>query len=535
MDFLGMFENWKILFAVFPGLVLFLYGIEHFSAEIQSVAGERFRKLLGKLSENRFSGAFLGAIVTAIIQSSTATTVIVTGLVNAGTISFLQSLGITLGASVGTTVTAQLVAFKLTSFAPIFIVLGFLIGLVGGKYRFTGKPIFYFGLVFFSLNLISDSMLPIKDDPAVASFFASLSNVWLAVFVGFIFTAIVQSSSVTAGILVLLSESGLITLASGIPILLGSAIGTTVTTIIASHSMSLHAKRAASAHTLFNLISVAVMLPFISPFAIFIEGLGGGPGQQLANSLTVFKVFFAAIFLIMLKPFKKAIEYAVPGEEEEIIFQTKHLPENMPDSLGESMTLVEMELQHLLNITESLFSDSLHMLKEQDSRTHQRVLKLESLTDYLDKRISGAIMELSQNELEKKDAQKTILLVRISNSIEQLADRAKDFSSTVQKIHESGGKLSPQAKKDLLKAHNIFSKNLRILSRDVREITSSERQKMKKNDKEIGELINSGYRNHLIRMQKTGEGSEFIKLATALESANTKLRDIRKLSQEYIK
>ncbi|MFH1788580.1 MAG: Na/Pi symporter, partial [Candidatus Altiarchaeota archaeon] len=133
-----LLERWELVFAIIPGLILFLYGIEHFSAEIQRIAGERFRSLLARLTKNRWRGALLGALVTGVIQSSTATTVIVVGLVNAGTISFMQSLGVIFGANVGTTITAQLVALKLTAFAPLFILLGFLVGLVGGRYKFMG-------------------------------------------------------------------------------------------------------------------------------------------------------------------------------------------------------------------------------------------------------------------------------------------------------------------------------------------------------------------------------------------------------------
>ncbi len=532
---MDLLANWKILFSVFPGLVLFLYGIEHFSVEIQRVAGERFRSLLGKLSNNRFTGAMLGTLVTAVIQSSTATTVIVVGLVNAGTISFAQSLGIIFGANIGTTVTAQLVAFKLTAFAPAFIVLGFIVGIAGGKYKFTGKPIFYFGLVFFSLNLISDSIIPIKNDPSLASFFASLSSLPLAIFVGFIFTVIVQSSSVTSGILVLLADSGMITLNEGIPLLLGAAIGTTTTAILASFRMSLHAKRAATAHVLFNLFGVILLLPFVTPFASLIEGLGGGPGQQLANALTVFRLLFAVIFLILLKPFKSLVERIVTGDEDEILFKTKYLADKLPEDTNESLTIIEKELQHLIDITKNLFTESLDVLKQKKSVNYQRVVKLESLNDFLNGRIETAILELSKRKLNEQDARRTILLVRMSNAIEQLGDTARAFSSTINNMSETRTALSKEVEKNLVEVHNVFQKNLIVLARDIREVTCDEIDEMKNNDRELRELVNEGYSTHLKRIQKTNENSAFINLVSTLEVANTKVRDLRKLSELYMK
>ncbi len=316
----------SLLFTIIPGLILFLYGIENFSREIMKIAGERFRTILGKVTANRFSGAFLGALVTATVQSSTATTVIAVGLVDAGMITFAQSIGVIIGANIGTTLTAQLVAFKLTSIAPFFILLGFLLSLFGRQYRFLGKPIFYFGLVFFSLDLISHAIEPLKSDPEIISLFAQLSNVFVAIVAGMIFTVFVQSSSVTTGIVVLLVGSGLLSLEQGIPLVMGANIGTTLTSFLAALKLGLHAKRAAFAHFLFNFGGVLIFIPFLYPFSDFILSFGGEPAQQMANAHLAFNLLAAAIFLILLKPFSKVIDHFVPGKEEEIIlFRPKYL------------------------------------------------------------------------------------------------------------------------------------------------------------------------------------------------------------------
>ncbi|MCG7844613.1 MAG: Na/Pi symporter, partial [Methanomassiliicoccales archaeon] len=192
--------SWELLFAIVPGLILFLYGIENFSKEIINAVGDRFRETLGKLTKNRWRGAAFGAALTAMVQSSAATTVIAVSLVNAGSIAFSQSLGVIIGANIGTTITAQMVALKLTSFGPIFILAGFVFGLVGGRYKFVGKPLFYFGLVFFGLELVSQTLEPLTGDPQVISLISNLDNFLIALLVGVLFTTAVQSSSVTSGL-----------------------------------------------------------------------------------------------------------------------------------------------------------------------------------------------------------------------------------------------------------------------------------------------------------------------------------------------
>ncbi|MFH1404287.1 MAG: Na/Pi cotransporter family protein [Candidatus Altiarchaeota archaeon] len=528
-----LLTNWELIFAIFPGLVLFLYGIEHFSIEIQRVAGEKFRDALGRLTRNRVKGALLGGIVTAIIQSSTATTVIVVGLVNAGTISFMQSLGIIFGANVGTTVTAQLVAFKLTAFAPLFIVLGFLVGLAGGKYKFLGKPIFYFGLVFFSLNLISDSITPIKSDPSVKSIFTSMSTIPLAIIVGFLFTTFVQSSSVTSGIIVILSQEGLISLNQGIPLLLGAAIGTTTTALIASSKMSLHAKRAAYAHLLFNVFGVILILPFLGPFQGFIESLGGSAGQQIANALTVFRTIFLVVFLIALKPFKKLVERVVPGKEEEILFNTKHLPDKLPDDNSKSFNAIEKELDYALEVNDKLYDESIILFKSQKDGNYQKILKMESLTDFLDDKIEKSILEFSKRELDPGEAKKIVMLVRISNALEQFGDKGEDISSTIKNMWDTGTMLSPESKKDLENIYDMFNENIRLLRKSFPTITKKESHAMIKNDERLREQINTYYDFHLKRLIEKHEDSMFVELLSLIEAANSKTREIRKLTESY--
>jgi len=239
-----MVAGWELIFSVFPGVILFLFGIENFSKEILAVARGRFAAILGELTTNRYKGLLLGAGITALVQSSAATTVIAINLVNTGTISFTQSLGIIIGSNIGTTIVSQLVAYQLTSFGPVFIIAGFLIGIIGGRYKFLGKPIFYFGLVFFGLYLVSRGIEPFKGDPLVLSILGGIAFLPLAILVGFLVTTAFQSSAVTTGLVVILAQEGMITMPEAVPFLLGANIGSTTTGLFASRGLDLFARRA---------------------------------------------------------------------------------------------------------------------------------------------------------------------------------------------------------------------------------------------------------------------------------------------------
>ncbi|MCD1295706.1 Na/Pi cotransporter family protein [Methanocella sp. CWC-04] len=526
--------SWE-LFALIPGLILFLYGIENFSNEIQKVVGDRFRSLLGKLTNTRIKGAILGAVVTAIAQSSTATTVITVGLVNAGVISFSQSLGVIIGTNVGTTMTAQLVAFRLTAIAPLFILLGFLISLFGKKYRFLGKPIFYFGLVFFSLNIMSDAIEPFKEDPDIAFLFASFTNVAIALLAGFLFTLIVQSSSVTTGIVVVLAQGGFISPIQGIPILLGANIGTTATSLLASSRMSLHAKRASVAHFLFNFIGVLLILPFLADFEELIYMIGGGPAQQVANAHLVFNIIMAIVFLIFIGQFKKAVELVVPGTEDEILFKTKYLNNKLPEDNKEAFGVIEKELGHLFDVSTTLFKESMSCINDNNDGKTQRVAKLGGLTDFLNKEIEQAILDLSKRKLNANEARKTILLVRISNTLEHLSDIAVDLSELSRNMMDTGLSLTPEGVSGLRSIYGKFNENMIVLRESFPMIKNEDIDKMRDNDVELRELTNLDYGDYINRylVRKVSSGSMFIEMVSVIESANYRLREIRKLLQEY--
>lgn len=322
-------EHLHILTAAVTAVILFIYGLGHFSSEIQQLSGERFRRSLSRVTSIPLVGVLIGAGVTAVIQSSSATSVIAISLVNAGVLSFKNSVGIIFGSNVGTTVTAQLVAFKLTAFAPLLIIAGFALSLMKSRFSIFGKSIFYFGFVFFSLNLISSSLAPLQDDPDFVNYLVQPQSPYLALLVGCLFTAMVQSSSVTTGLAIIFTQQGLLSLENAVPIIMGANIGTTATALIAMFSMDLAAKKTAFSHFLFNVGGVVIFFPVFLLFGHHLARVETDPAIALANIHLVFNLGTSLIFVVLLTPFTRLVE-SLLGEGK-MDFQRLPLPVFDPD------------------------------------------------------------------------------------------------------------------------------------------------------------------------------------------------------------
>lgn len=336
-------KEFEIILAAITSVILFIFGLENFSKELQKITGEKFRSFLGKATKMPVVGVFLGAAITAVIQSSSATSVIAIGLVNAGVLSFKNSIGIIFGSNVGTTVTAQLVAFKLTAFAPVFIILGFALSVIRSKYSLFAKSLFYFGFVFFSLNLISATLEPFKDSPEVVQFLVQPQNIFVAIFAGFLVTAAVQSSSVTTGLAVVLTQQGLLSAENAIPILMGANLGTTTTALIAIVNMDVSAKKTALSHFFFNLGGVLLFLPAVVLYKPELAALSSDPAVSLAAFHLLFNAGTTLVFTLAITPFAALVdrimgEGKMDFERLDMDFYKKELPfEEVKTRLAENL------------------------------------------------------------------------------------------------------------------------------------------------------------------------------------------------------
>jgi Na/Pi-cotransporter len=301
-------STFRVLLAIISAIVLFLYGLGAFSAEIQRVGGETLKKWLGRLTESRWRGVVLGAVATAIVQSSSAVTSLTVALVDAGTISFRSSLGVLLGANVGTTSTAWLVSLKLTSIGPFFIVFGTLLSALPTRFKILGKAAFYFGFIFFSLDVVSFTLKPLAQNPLFMETLSRASTPLMGVLAGMLITAIVQSSSITTGLSILLVQQDIMAATAAIPVVIGANIGTTATALVASIKMHRTARRVAVANLCFNAFGVLLFLPFLGRFAAQVVEFAGDPGMAVAWAQLIFNFVMTAAVLLLLQIFRRQLE-----------------------------------------------------------------------------------------------------------------------------------------------------------------------------------------------------------------------------------
>ncbi len=391
-----------ILVNLAGGLALFLYGMHKMTEALKIVAGERVKKILAKLTTNRFSAAFAGASITAIIQSSSITTVLLVGFITAGMMTFQQSIGVILGANVGTTITAQIIAFKVTKAALLLIALGFFTEVLAKNQRFKqfGVMSMGLGMLFFGMELMSQATAPLRSYEPFMQLMQDMANPLIGVLIGAVFTALVQSSSATTGIVIVMASQGLLPLETGIALLFGSNIGTCVTAIISAIGKPREAMQAATAHVLFNVMGVLLFVAFIPQFADLIRDisplsdklsglkqLAADTPRQIANAHTVFNIFNLLLFLGFTNTLAKIVLKIVPSKPVEIIPETtpKYLDSMYLDQPAMALDRVRLELGRVGKKVNGMIKDSFPTLivgtKERIDSLRDRDEDIDVLTD----------------------------------------------------------------------------------------------------------------------------------------------------------
>jgi phosphate:Na+ symporter len=514
-------EPLQIAFAVSTAIVLFLFGIEHFSKEVQAVSGERFRRSLAKGTSNRVAAFVLGAVVTAVIQSSTATSVIAVGLVNAGVMTFRQALGIVFGANVGTTVTAQLVALKLTSFAPALILVGFVIGFLPFKYRVFGRSIFYFGLVFFSLNLVSAAVEPLKENPDIRNLLASLDGNLTGVVVGALFTVIVQSSSVATGVAIVMLSQGAITFEQALPLIIGANVGTTATSLIASASLDTSARRTAMSHTLYNLGGALLFLPFLTPFGRLLLTLNLSPEGTLAAAHLAFNLVTAAIFLVFTEPFARFVIRLVPddvAETEPIPPLTRAAFDENPDGAVRGFVATVVDAQQATYIASVL------AIETRDASIANRASRGAAMVDFALEEVATLVRELSSGDPGPERSEAILRMVITIDHARQIQDSLADLRRIHDRFTEQHARLSIDG---LLEVQAIYPVMARLLERlrDLLRRPEDDATMQAFNEAELAaeEAVQRSYRRFLEIVRKVDERGELADFLSIHQRLRTKV------------
>jgi len=399
--------------------------------------------VLSRLTKNRFMGALTGAFVTAVLNSSSVTTVLVVGFISAGFMTLTQSVGIIMGANIGSTFTAQIVAFNVTQYALIMVAIGFLMLFTGKSEntRHYGSMVMGLGLVFYGMGVMGDAMLPLRSYQPFLDLMVKMENPLLGILIGAVFTGLVQSSAATTGIAIVMASSGLITLPAGIALAFGSNIGTCVTAILASLGKPVEAVRAAMVHVIFNIAGVLLWVMFIPQLADFIVSISpsspelSGKAQmaadvprQIANAHTVFNVANTLLFIGFTTFFARLAEKLVPERpvEEKIIIEPRYLEEDVLEVPSMALEQVRFELGHMGEIINEMFSTLRSGVREKDKQKCNAVLKLDDKVDILHDAILEYLREIRQQPLTDKQSDRFQVLMSATVNLENLANIIND-------------------------------------------------------------------------------------------------------------
>ncbi|MDO9391713.1 MAG: Na/Pi symporter [bacterium] len=408
------------------GVALFLFGLRFSSRGLQKAAGVKLKQMLWSLTDNSLMGMGVGALVTVIIQSSTATTVMLVSLTNAGLIGLRQVLGVILGADIGTTVTVQLIAFKLSDYSLILVALGFLLMTIAGKkaWRYYPQIMFGAGLIFFGLKLTSEAIAPLKVLPWFTQMFLHLDgNPLLGVLIGTAFTLLVHSSAATIGILLTLAFQGLIPLPAAIPVIIGANIGTCGSALVAAWGQTKEAVLVAWGHTIFKVGAGLLALILINPFTALVVRMGGETARQIANAHTLFNLAAALIFLPFLVPYEKLLRRIVPDQlDRQKAFGPKYLDERVLETPSLAIGQVSQEILRMADIVKGMLGRSMEALEKNDSLLQQQLVDEDDKVDLLEEAITPYVAKIAQQELSGDQSNRGIKLLYVVNDLEHIGD-----------------------------------------------------------------------------------------------------------------
>jgi phosphate:Na+ symporter len=430
----------RMVFELLGGLGLFIYGMNTMGAGLQKAAGDRLKRLLEILTTNRIMGLVFGAVITSLIQSSSATTVMVVGFVNAGLMNLMQAAGVIMGANIGTTVTAQLVAFKLTDIAPAVVAVGVSLLLFGTKRRYKqiGEILTGFGILFIGMNLMSVAMEPLKYSDLFTNIMTTFGrNRFLGMVAGFVVTGIIQSSSASIGLLQALAFNDLIGIDAALPIVLGMNIGTCVTALLSSIGTSINARRAAMIHLTIKVVGMFLFIGFTSPLGNAVEYLGGDTVRQIANAHTLYNIANTAILLPFAPLLVKTSKRLVPGQEEEEGV-LKYLDNRLLETPSIAVLQAVKEVARMGEVARDTLRYAIDGFVKEDEKLLNHCFQKEKMVNTLEKEITQFLVLLSNSSLSAAENDLVTGLFHTVNDIERIGDHAENIAELGQSKIDNG-------------------------------------------------------------------------------------------------
>lgn len=447
-----------IFLGVFGGLGLFIYGMHLMSKGLQRAAGDKLRRMIELLTYNRYIAVFTGTIITMLVQSSSTTTVMVVGFVNAGLMTLSQAMGIVLGARIGTTITAQIIAFKITDAALPIIGVGVIMAIFVKKraYRNLGQALLGFGILFLGLNIMGGNLSLLGDNPAFTSLLATFGQKrLLGVLAGALFTAIIQSSSASVGVIITLAYQGILDLDAALALTLGACAGTSVTALLASIGTNLTARRAALAHVLFSTLGSLFFVGFLEPIGRLVSQTSSDIGRQIAWGQTGFALVSTLIFLPLIPIFIRVISRLLPGEEVIDRPGQQFLDRRLLRTPSMALGAAKKEIVRMARLAMEMVERSLAILFENNLSLLQVVQGKEEVVDQLESDISVYLAELSQRSIAPVQGRELAGYFHSINDIERIGDHALNIAQLCEERVERNLAFSSEAVEDIKKMYTL--------------------------------------------------------------------------------
>jgi phosphate:Na+ symporter len=494
----------NIAFGTIGGLALFLYGLHTLSDGLEKLAGEKIKQILAKITDNPLKGCLFGAFTAASLQSSGLTMVTLIGLINAGILTLRQGIGVMLGSEIGTTVTAQLVAFKIGVYFLPLIAFGFFLSFVAKnrKYKTIGQMILSFGIIYLGMNMISSSIQPLQNEPEVRIFLFNLGQFPLSgLIVGAIATAVFQSSSALMGLVISLGVSNLITLDAAIAIILGANVGSCITGVLATIGSSLSSKRLSLAQLTINLVGVLLFFPFIANLSGFIEMISSDLPRQIADAHTIFNVVITVLMLPLIGFLVSIVKRILPGEEAGTKRGTEFIDEKLLNTPSIALSQAEKEVLRLAGITYEMLDQATLAIMDYEKDAIEEVKKNEKIVDELNETVDRFLNDIRFEKLSEGDSRKLAYLKHSITDIERVGDHANNLVELAEKklrIHLPFSKEAQDEIKTMcLKTKLIYELALTALGHENKEAV----RRVGELEDEIDNLQRVFEENHVRRLE----------------------------------
>ncbi len=501
--------NSTMVIGLLGGLGLFLYGMKLMGEGIEKVAGSKMKTILEWCTKNRLIGVIVGTIFTAIIQSSSATTVMVVSFVNSGLMNLMQAAGVIMGANIGTTVTAQIVSLDLDAIAPIFVIIGVIMIMFSKNetIKKVGEVVFGLGALFLGMTMMKDAMTGIKDSEQLMNMLSSLKNPFLAVIIGLVLTTILQSSSATVGILVSMAASGLLEVSICFYVILGCNIGACTSAILVSLTGKKNAKRAALIHLFFNIIGsiilIAILLPFGGYVEAFINHISNTPGRAVANTHTIFKVFQVILLFPFAKGLVKLTEWLVRGEDDKTEqYELKYIGMDT-NAASPAVAVLEVtnEIKRMGEIANYNLERAMIALMDKDKDIIDEVFEREHEVDFLSRKITDFLVRV--NEMLPISESKHIAgYFHVVNDLERIGDHAENIAEFAATRINEEIEFSEQGKKELQHMFDVMDKQVKLSIEAFTERNEDHLKEIMELENEVDALEKELQKNHVRRMSK---------------------------------